>query len=130
MSAREGAVRRLVGSAAFALGPAQLDDDRLQRPPGAPVDGDDPARGRRRVAHARNRLVLEQQLAAPDVVSLGNVHGGAQPHRIGGHQRGVARFGSRLDLLYRRAGERQPETLPEGVETHLRRTAERCAGDL
>ena len=113
MPAGERAIRHLVRSAAFAFSPAQLDDDGLQRPPRAPVDGDDPAGRRRRMAHARRLFVLEQHLAAPDIVPGGDVHRRTQPDRIGSDHRGVARRGSLLDLLCRRTGKRQPETLPE-----------------
>ena len=120
MPAGERAIRRLVRSAAFAFSPAQLDDDRLQRPPRTAVDGNDLARRRRRIAHARGLLVLEQHLAATDIVSHRDAHRGAQPDRIGSYHRRVARRGGLLDLLFRRTGKRQPETLLERMQTHLR----------
>ena len=105
--------------AAFPLGPALLDDHRLQRAPGAPVNSPDRARRRGGVAHPRHRLVLEQKLAASDRVTYRDVHGRPEADVVGGHERDVPNRGGVFDHVGRHAGNRQSQTACDGMARHL-----------
>jgi hypothetical protein len=66
-----------------------------------------PARGRRRVAYARQLLVLEDRLAAQHRVAGLHEHRGLEPHVVGPQQGHAGHGGAGLDRLDRGAGNRE-----------------------
>ena len=85
-----GAEADAVGAAA-QLGGVQLNDQRLKGPPLSPVDGRHPARARRGVSNPGGLLVLEQELAAMNLVPDLHVHGRAHARVVGGQQSHLVR---------------------------------------
>ncbi len=71
------------------------------------MDGVHAARGRRRVAHAGQLLVLEDRLAAQHVVAGLHQHRGLEPHVVGPQQGHAGHGGAGLDRLDRGTGNRE-----------------------
>ena len=63
-------------------------------------------------------LVLEQELAAANVVTLRHVHGGPKTDVVVGEQRHAPRHPGGTDRLVGLARDRQPQSLANGVSPH------------
>ena len=107
-------------AAALLLVPAEGDDDGPEAAALSAMDRIDGAGGRRREPDAGPLLVLEQQLAAADVVALGDVHGGPEADVVVAQQRHPPRRPGGADGLVGLSRDRQPQSLANGVSPHLR----------
>ena len=105
-------------AAALLLVAAEGDHDGPEAPALAAVDGLDGARGGRREPHAGPLLVLEQQLAAADVVPLRDVHGGPEADVVVAQQGHPPGGPGGADRLVGLARDRQPQSLANGVSPH------------
>ena len=103
----------------LALGPALLDHHRLQRTPGAAVDGPDRPGGRGGIADRRHRLVLEQQLAAGDRVAHYDVHGRPETDVVGRHERHMTDRTGFVDRIGRLSGNGQSQAAGDPVVGHV-----------
>ena len=118
MTPRPRAEVRRLGRPPFAFRPALLDHHRLQRTAGAAMDG--PHRPGRRggAAHSRQRLVLEQELAAGHRVAHRNAHRRPQTDVVGRDQRHVTHRARILDRIGRRSGDGEIQAAGDRVAGH------------
>ena len=118
ISARERGKPDRDAAAALLLVPAEGDDDGPEAAALPAVDRLDGAGGRRREPDAGPLLVLEQQLAPADVVTLRDVHGGPEADVVVGQQRHPPRRPGGTDRLIGLSRDRQPQSLANDVSPH------------
>ena len=98
----------------------ELHDHRLQCPALSALDRDDGARGRRGVPDAGSPGVLEQELAAADLVAFAHRQRWAQAVVIRAEQADAVNRDGAADGLRGRSGQRQVQTLRHPVQRHPR----------
>jgi hypothetical protein len=108
----------VVGELDLVVGAVEVDDDRLEGPLLAAVDGDDLAGGGGGEADAGGLAVLEQELAAEDLVADLGYHLRLHADVVGAEQGDAAELGPRGDRLLRVAGDGQVEPLRDAVCCH------------
>ena len=105
-------------AAAGLLFVIELDDDRLEEPFVAPVDGHHLARSGRGVAYGGQLLVFEKHLATDDTVSDGDLHGRLHAVIVVRDHGDSPRRAGLVDELLGLADDRQGHTLLDLVNSH------------